>query len=416
MHRERCFCERIVEHDLSTRLALVMHVRETQKTTATGPLALAALKNSVRYVHGVPENPLDLHHLFEENRRVLVLFPAPEARPLDEVARDDDDRPVTLVVPDGNWRQASRVPKRVAGLERAEAVTLPSGEGTRWGLRRETKAEGLATFEAIARAFGILESKEVQIELEKLFEHMVAESFAARGYDRDGTPENGAGVAQEGSSTQVTTLFEDEHLVAVNKPPGLLVHRGWGSDEHPRIQELSVRFGGKLFPVLELDRATSGLLLLARTEEMAEGLRRELSEGKLVYRFLALCHGAALESQRVEQALHVGKTERKRSATTDLYLLGAFEEFCLVEARPMSAVAHQIRRHLKFLNLPIAGDVRYGKGDTNRMVRSRFALRRLALHAHRLTLRHPMTGAQVSVEAPLGHELTEIFALAGAPG
>lgn len=181
MHEENCICEHVPRLSTRTRLCLVMHCREVKKPTATGPLALAALSNSEFYEHGVAGRPLDLSQLHEQERRVLVLFPSEDARPLSAELLAEDPRPVTLVVPDGNWRQATRIPQRVPGVTEAERVTLPSGPATRWGIRRETREEGLATFEAIARAFGILESPEVQTRLEAVFDRMVQTTIAQRG-------------------------------------------------------------------------------------------------------------------------------------------------------------------------------------------------------------------------------------------
>ena len=188
MHQRLCLCEHIPEYELETRLVLVMHCRETEKPTATGPLALAALKNSELYLQGIPNQPLDLTHLHDEGRRVVVLFPSDDARELSSSFRAEDPRPITLVVPDGNWRQASRVPKRVPGLIDAPRVIIPAGRPTEWGVRRETRAGGLATFEAIARAMGALESEEVQAGMETVFHRMVRTTFSMRGYEKDGTP------------------------------------------------------------------------------------------------------------------------------------------------------------------------------------------------------------------------------------
>ena len=112
---------------------------------------------------------------------MLVLFPSEGARPLDRSIKESDRRPITLVVPDGNWRQASRIPKRVPGLENAEHVTLLPGPATRWGVRKENRPMGLATLEAIARALGVLESGAVQQQLELLFTHLVLATHKARG-------------------------------------------------------------------------------------------------------------------------------------------------------------------------------------------------------------------------------------------
>jgi DTW domain-containing protein YfiP len=185
MHSATCVCEHIVPLELETRVVLIMHYKELPKTTATGPMALAALDNSELHVHGRRGQPVELDHLHDEERRVLVLFPQEGACTLTEAFRDDDPRPVTLVVPDGSWRQASRIPKRIGAVARAQPVTLPPGPTTRWGVRRETGPSGLATFEAIARALGYLESTAVRLELEGLFERMVMATYQNRGHDRD---------------------------------------------------------------------------------------------------------------------------------------------------------------------------------------------------------------------------------------
>ena len=114
-HIESCVCAELPRIQLDTRVVLVMHHREASKTTATGPLALACLLNSTHYLHGLENAPLDVTHLHENGaRRVLVLFPTEGARTLSSALRDEDERPITLVVPDGNWRQARRISQRVA--------------------------------------------------------------------------------------------------------------------------------------------------------------------------------------------------------------------------------------------------------------------------------------------------------------
>lgn len=184
MHTADCLCHVMPRFALETRICLVMHCRELKKPTATGPMALSILENSELYVHGVKEQPLDLSSLTAKDRRLLVLFPDAGAVPLDHFDRTVDRRPITLVVPDGNWRQASRVPRRVPGLEAAEIVTLPLGVPTAWGIRRETKQGGLATFEAIARALGWLESAAVTQSMEAYFDRVVETTFKMRGVKR----------------------------------------------------------------------------------------------------------------------------------------------------------------------------------------------------------------------------------------
>ena len=181
MHLRLCICEAIPRLDLTTRLILVMHHREWGRPTATGPLALAVLPNSELRIQGDREQVLDFRDLDTAGRQTLLLYPGDEAEVLDRNLLRADPRPVNLVVPDGNWRQASRMGRRLPGLEHATMVRLPEGEKTAWGIRKETHPEGLATFEAIARALGIIESTDVQQSMEDLFRLMVARTIAARG-------------------------------------------------------------------------------------------------------------------------------------------------------------------------------------------------------------------------------------------
>jgi DTW domain-containing protein YfiP len=177
---------------LSTRVVLVMHYREFIKTTATGPLAVEMLANSELRIHGHRDNLLDFSDLNVSDRRTLLLYPGDDAPELSRACLADDPRPVTLVVPDGNWRQASRMGRRLPGLEHAEMVRLPAGRPSEWGVRREHREEGLATFEAIARAMGILESATVQQEMESLFREMVRRTLGARGLQEVGAAKGAA--------------------------------------------------------------------------------------------------------------------------------------------------------------------------------------------------------------------------------
>mmetsp|Transcript_898 Transcript_898/g.1362 ORF Transcript_898/g.1362 Transcript_898/m.1362 type:complete len:228 (-) Transcript_898:102-785(-) len=168
-----CSCPQIMPPvlNLDTKLILIMHRYETIRRTATAPLATRCLTNHELYIHGYSDNCIDLTNLIRDpTRRTLLLYPGETARPLTHKLMSEDSRPVNLIVPDGSWRQAHRMAKRIPGLDQAELVTLPEGgPDTQWNLRREPKVGGLATFEAIARAYGILESANVQEKLEQFF-------------------------------------------------------------------------------------------------------------------------------------------------------------------------------------------------------------------------------------------------------
>lgn len=393
MHVSLCICAQIPQLTLATRLVLIMHHQELARTTATGPLALRALPNSELHLHGTRDAPLDLHTLHDQGRRVLLLFPGEDSTPLTAALLAADPRPVTLVVPDGNWRQATRAARRIPGLERAQRVGLVAGPPSRYGLRHEPKAGGLATFEAIARAFGVLESPAVQAQLEAAFARMVDTTLATRGKVPGPTR---AAVSGE----PLELLYRDEDVVVVNKPAGMLVHRGWARDGVPALQILRDQLGQLVYPVHRIDRATSGALVFALSPEIAHVLQEALQARNIEKRYLALCRGRDPGLTRVDHALAKEKGAPPRPAVTDLRLLGQFERYGLYEARPISGRLHQIRRHLRHVSHPIIGDVRYGKGEHNRIFRERFGFHRLALHAWQLRLRHPRSGELLQIHAP----------------
>jgi tRNA-uridine aminocarboxypropyltransferase len=201
MHCTSCVCAELPRLELRTRVVLVMHHREVSKTTATGPLALLALEGSQLFVHGELGAPLDLSAEHVPGRRVLLLFPREDAQPLTLELLARDRRPVTLIVPDGNWRQASRASRRIPGLAQAECVTLVAGPPTRYRLRHEPKAGGLATFEAIARALGVLESGAVQQQLEAFFERVVAATLSTRAQPKKISPLESAAADSRASTS-----------------------------------------------------------------------------------------------------------------------------------------------------------------------------------------------------------------------
>jgi tRNA pseudouridine65 synthase len=331
----------------------------------------------------------------------VVLYPSDDAVVLDKRFAQADPRPVTLVVPDGNWRQASRIPQRVPGLVHAPRVVLPSGPPSAWGIRTETRDGGLATFEAIARALGVLENPELQEQLELLFQHLVRGTRAARS---DSKPAGKVTAAMDDVTRAVEplrALFQDDDLVAISKPPGMLVHRGWARDGVPALQALRDQIGRYVFPVHRLDRGTSGVLVFALRSEVARDLQQQFVRGEVDKRYLALCRGKSPELRRVDHPIAAVTGDEPRPAVTNLCLLGSFERYGLYEARPQTGRTHQIRRHLKHASHPIIGDVRYGKGEQNRVFRERFGFHRMALHCTQLGFEHPRSGEAMTVVAPV---------------
>jgi DTW domain-containing protein len=178
LHQTLCICALIPRIETRTRLVVFVHRREHKKPTNTGRLATLCLPNSEVVVRG-EATPGLLAFPPEPGRLQLLLFPDEGATPLAGLATPD--RPVTLVVPDGNWRQAARMRKRIPGLSDLTCVSLPGDRPSPYPLRSETHPQGLSTLEAIARAMGILEGQEVQRALERALELMASRTLWARG-------------------------------------------------------------------------------------------------------------------------------------------------------------------------------------------------------------------------------------------
>jgi DTW domain-containing protein len=169
-----CICALVPTLHTRTQLALVVHYREARKPTNTGLLAARALANSRVGIVGDRDRPLALP-IVESGKRGALLFPADDAVPIEDVEID------TLVVPDGNWRQAGKFRARVPGLAELPCVRLPDVPHTRYRLRAEPREGGLATIEAIAYAFRVLEGDDVADQLLAIFDAMVETTLRARG-------------------------------------------------------------------------------------------------------------------------------------------------------------------------------------------------------------------------------------------
>lgn len=177
-----CVCPLIPDPPLATRtrVVLVMHRVEATKSTNTGRIAAACLAGSeivVRGHEGKPSEPL----AWSEAEQPLLLYPFEDARPIADVARTLDGRPVVLIVPDGTWRQASKVRRRVPGLAGVTCASVSGEARLPHRLRAEAHAHGLSTIEAIARAMAVLEGEHVQRTLERVFRSMVERTLWTRG-------------------------------------------------------------------------------------------------------------------------------------------------------------------------------------------------------------------------------------------
>lgn len=179
MHENLCLCSEIPTLQTRTRLVLLIHRIESRKPTNTGKLACLCLPNSEIVERGyTAQDGRDGTLSWSPDSLPLMVFPHEGAIPLTEVKTQ---RPITLIVPDGTWRQAFKMKKRMRELADVQCVTLPEGAESQYRLRKETRDGGLATLEAIARAMGILEGREVEDGLLRPFRIMVERTLWARG-------------------------------------------------------------------------------------------------------------------------------------------------------------------------------------------------------------------------------------------
>ena len=214
-------------------------------------------------------------------------------------------------------------------------------------------------------------------------------------------------------------LFQDEHLVAVHKPSGLLVHRSALSRGEQRfaLQMLRDQLGRHVHPVHRLDRATSGVLLFALDREVAGLLAAMLARGEVEKTYLAVVRGHPPEQGEIDHPLvrepdeyedagevsQQARTRFRRLATVELpHRVDRYptSRYALLELQPLTGRRHQLRRHLAHLRHPIVGDVNHGVGKHNRLFRELFGCHRLLLCCVELQLAHPVTGAPLRVPAP----------------
>jgi 23S rRNA pseudouridine1911/1915/1917 synthase len=211
----------------------------------------------------------------------------------------------------------------------------------------------------------------------------------------------------------VPLVYEDEHLLVVDKPAGMTVHPGAGTGSGTlaaQLLSLGASGGDPERPgiVHRLDRDTSGLLVVARSNVAFEALREAIRSRDVERRYVALVHGrprsrsgrvdAPLGRDRRDPTRRSLDTEEPREAVTWFDVVELLPERARLDVRLETGRTHQIRVHLAAIDLPVSGDPTYGvKGD--------LGLERQFLHANRLRFIHPVTGSELDLESPLPGDL-----------
>jgi len=248
-------------------------------------------------------------------------------------------------------------------------------------------------------------------------------------------PAEGARVARP-EEVSFGVLHEDADLLVVDKPAGLAAHPGTGIEGATLVEMARAHLRTpadvppgefRPSPAHRLDRETSGVVIVAKTRRAMVRLTETFTSGDgLAKAYLTLVKGKMPREQGtidlpLSEHEQTARSKDKRGvnfqeAITRWKVVSSMKEASLLEVRIETGRTHQIRRHLEAAGHPVAGDKRYGDFPFNRAVRQRWGLKRMFLHAWRLELPHPVTGARLRLEAPLPPELVEVLSRANLPG
>lgn len=215
--------------------------------------------------------------------------------------------------------------------------------------------------------------------------------------------------AEQHAAVPFDVVYEDADLMVVDKPAGLVVHPAPGYRGPTLAQALAGRAAGgdpeRAGIVHRLDRDTSGLMIVARSEEAHRELQRMIRRREVTREYLALVDGAPesdsgtvdapLGRDRVNRTTVSTRTDKARAAVTHFEVLERLPRSSLLRVRLETGRTHQIRAHMAALGLPVCGDRQYGGGACGR----RLGLNRQFLHSSRVMFKHPFTGAQVACES-----------------
>jgi tRNA pseudouridine65 synthase len=218
-------------------------------------------------------------------------------------------------------------------------------------------------------------------------------------------------------------LFRDEHLIAINKPHGLLVHRSAiaADVEKYALQMLRDQIGTKVNPVHRIDRKTAGVMLFAFTKDVEIAMQRQFMENEVGKKYLAIVRGHTPDSGEIDYPLRKenGTLQDAFTAYTTLQRaelpvpFGQHQtsRYSLVEVVPQTGRMHQIRKHMSHIFHPIIGDRTHGCNKQNKLFTEKWEMSTMLLHALQLNFRHPVTHQNIIIEAPLQDEFKRVMQL-----
>jgi tRNA pseudouridine65 synthase len=211
-------------------------------------------------------------------------------------------------------------------------------------------------------------------------------------------------------------IYRDEHIIAINKPHGLLVHRTKIATETDvfALQLLRDQIGQRVYPVHRIDRKTSGILLFALSEEVNSTLSAIFREQQIEKTYWAIVRGFTDSEGTIDYALkkEIGQlqdsvTHYKTLAQTEISVpLGKFDtsRYSLVEVKPETGRMHQIRKHLAHIHHPIIADRPHGCNKQNKLFKEKWAMDSMLLHAKEVEFKHPVTDEVLHIKANFSSE------------
>jgi tRNA pseudouridine65 synthase len=220
-------------------------------------------------------------------------------------------------------------------------------------------------------------------------------------------------------------IYRDEHLIAINKPHGLLVHRSSIAADASEfaLQLLRDQIGMKVNPVHRIDRKTGGILLFAFNKEVEIAMQKAFMENQVSKKYLAIVRGHTPDTESIDYPLRkengtlqdafTSYTTLKRAELDIALGKHPTSRYSLVEAVPTTGRMHQLRKHLSHIFHPIIGDRTHGCNKQNKLFLEQWEMTTMLLHASQLTFKHPISDDEVMIEAVLQPEFNRVMEIMG---
>lgn len=218
-------------------------------------------------------------------------------------------------------------------------------------------------------------------------------------------------------------VYQDDDLIAINKPHGLLVHRSSIANDATEfaLQMLRDQVNRHVSPVHRLDRKTGGLLLFAFEKDVEIAMHQQFQNGEVTKKYLAILRGYAPDSLDIDYPLAKENGTIQEAFTAFVTLKRAeidvafgkhpTSRYSLVEATPTTGRMHQLRRHFAHIFYPIIGDRKHGCNKQNKFFKEQWDMTTMLLHASELKFKHPVSGKEIHLTANVQDEFSRVMRL-----